>query len=265
MPKRNHVDSITAPVDRPGADSQVDDVEADACPAVEMIHDDCRDVMPVLPEGAFDGCVCDPPYGQRIAEWDHDVPEVDVWREILRLMKPGAALAAFGGRLRYDVLASRVREAGFLVKGQAVWIFRGGRAQSSNHLLPAHELIVLARAPGKPIPLDVDARAHAMGQREGPRKSQPNRFVARNRATASHLSGFDQLLRPRSIRRQRAGPLPDHCHGHRRRARGTRLRLHGAEGSQCRSPGSVKLRATCFIHSSPGSTAIPYCAEIHRC
>jgi site-specific DNA-methyltransferase (adenine-specific) len=122
-----------------------------------MIHGDCRDVMPILPAASFDGCVCDPPYGQGIADWDHDVPDVDVWRNILRLLKPGAALAAFGGRVRYDVLASRVRDAGFLVKGQAVWIFRGGRAQSRSHLLPAHELILLARAPGRPIPLDVDA------------------------------------------------------------------------------------------------------------
>jgi site-specific DNA-methyltransferase (adenine-specific) len=157
MPKRNHADSLAAPDNRPDPDSQVDDWGTNACPAVEMIHGDCRDVMPILPAGAFDGCVCDPPYGQGIAEWDLDVPAVDVWRAVLRLMKPGAVLAAFGGRARYDVLAARVREAGFLVKGQAVWIFRGGRAQSRNHLLPAHELILLARAPGDPIPLNVDA------------------------------------------------------------------------------------------------------------
>lgn len=154
---RKYADSIAAPDSLSGANSQVDDVGANACSHVEMIHGDCRDVMPILPAGAFDGCVCDPPYGQGIAEWDLDVPEVDVWREILRLMKPGSVLAAFGGRQLYDVLASRAREAGFLVKGQAVWVFRGGRAPSRNHLLPAHELILLARAPGKPIPLDVDA------------------------------------------------------------------------------------------------------------
>jgi DNA modification methylase len=125
-------------------------------PSVEMIRGDCRDVMPVLPDCAFDGCVCDPPYGLGMADWDGDVPGVDVWREVLRLLKPGAALVAFGARRLYDVLGSRVRQAGFVIKDQAIWIFRGGRAPSRGHLLSAHEPILIARAPGRPTPINAD-------------------------------------------------------------------------------------------------------------
>jgi predicted methyltransferase len=59
-------------------------------PMVEVIYGDCRDVMPLLPAGVFDACICDPPYGLHMADWDQDVPAVEVWREVRRLLKPGA-------------------------------------------------------------------------------------------------------------------------------------------------------------------------------
>jgi hypothetical protein len=75
---------------------------------------------------------------------------------VLRVLKPGAALVAFAGRRTYQRLAVGVEEAGFRVTDQAIWIFRTGRRPSPHHLRPAHELILVARAPGKPIPVNVD-------------------------------------------------------------------------------------------------------------
>lgn len=72
------------------------------------------------------------------------------------MLKPGAALVAFAGRRTYQRLAVGVEEAGFRVTDQAIWIFRTGRRPSPHHLRPAHELILVARAPGKPIPVNVD-------------------------------------------------------------------------------------------------------------
>jgi site-specific DNA-methyltransferase (adenine-specific) len=123
---------------------------------VEMIHGDCRDVMPVLPAGVFDACVCDPPYGLNMADWDGQVPGPEVWVEVLRLLKPGAALVAFAARRLYHELASTVQAAGFSVVDQGVWIYRTGKAPSTNHLRPAHEPILIARAPGRSVPVNVD-------------------------------------------------------------------------------------------------------------
>lgn len=139
-----------------GTDIWTQHVGTDICTQIEMIHGDCRDVMPLLPSGVFDGCVCDPPYGLGIADWDHAVPGVEVWGEVMRLLKPGAMLAAFAARRMYHQLAAAVQAAGFTVVDMAVWIYRTGRPPSKQHLRPAHEPILLARTPGKPIPASID-------------------------------------------------------------------------------------------------------------
>lgn len=114
--------------------------------------------MPLLPLAVFDACITDPPYGMGIADWDAEVPPPETWAEVLRRLKPGAWMAAFAGRRTYDLVAGAIRLAGFHIVDQGVWIFRnGGRPPSTNHLRPAHEGIVIARAPGRPLPIDRDA------------------------------------------------------------------------------------------------------------
>jgi DNA modification methylase len=123
----------------------------------ELIRGDCRDVLPLFPAAVFDACVTDPPYGLGMAAWDRHVPGPDVWAEVLRVMKPGAALVAFGGRRTYHRLATAVEDAGFRVVDQALWIFRTGRPPTANHLRPGHESILVARAPGPAALVNISA------------------------------------------------------------------------------------------------------------
>ena len=88
-------------------------------PGWEAILGNCRDVLPALPAGVFDACVTDPPYGLGMFAWDAEVPGAAIWREVLRVLKPGAALVAFAGRRTYHHLALAVEEAGFRVTDQA--------------------------------------------------------------------------------------------------------------------------------------------------
>lgn len=122
-----------------------------------MVRGDCREVMPLLPAAAFDACITDPPYGIGIAAWDREVPGADVWRGVLRLLKRGAWLIAFGARRTYHRLASAVEAAGFTIVDQAAWVYTTGRPPSRQHLKPAHEPILIARAPGAPMPVNIDA------------------------------------------------------------------------------------------------------------
>jgi len=45
---------------------------------VTLYRGDCLEVLPTLPPGSVDACICDPPYGVefRGAQWDKDIPEV---------------------------------------------------------------------------------------------------------------------------------------------------------------------------------------------
>jgi len=117
----------------------------------------CQDVLPLLPAACFDACISDPPYGIGIADWDSDVPSTETWAEVLRVMKPGAWLVAFGARRTFHRLATRVEDAGFKIVDMGAWVYANGRPPSKLHLKPAHEPILIARAPGKPLRLDIES------------------------------------------------------------------------------------------------------------
>jgi hypothetical protein len=54
----------------------------------KLIEGPCEEVLPALPEGVFDCCITDPPYGLNVAPWDKDVPHADLWEQVRRVMKP---------------------------------------------------------------------------------------------------------------------------------------------------------------------------------
>jgi hypothetical protein len=72
-------------------------------------------VLPLLPPAVFDACITDAPYGLGLFAWDRDVPGAEVWTEVLRVMKPGAVLAAFAGRRTYHRLATSAGQEDQLV------------------------------------------------------------------------------------------------------------------------------------------------------
>ena len=52
---------------------------------------DNMEVLKSLPDNSIDSCVTDPPYGISFMgkKWDYDVPSVELWKEVLRVLKPG--------------------------------------------------------------------------------------------------------------------------------------------------------------------------------
>jgi len=52
-----------------------------------------------MKDNSIDSCVTDPPYGISFMgkKWDYDVPQVELWEEVMRVLKPGGhALVACG-------------------------------------------------------------------------------------------------------------------------------------------------------------------------
>ncbi|MCA3704278.1 MAG: site-specific DNA-methyltransferase [Methylobacterium sp.] len=57
---------------------------------------------------------------------------VDFWREVLRVLKPGEHLIAFGGTRTYHRLAVAIEDAGFEIRDQIGWLYGSGFPKSHD-------------------------------------------------------------------------------------------------------------------------------------
>lgn len=100
--------------------------------AFELAHGDVLATLRELPDNSFDALMSDPPYGFRFMgkAWDYDVPSVDVWREALRVLKPGAPLVSFGGSRTFHRIATAIEDAGFELRDCLMWLYGKGFPKS---------------------------------------------------------------------------------------------------------------------------------------
>jgi site-specific DNA-methyltransferase (adenine-specific) len=126
-----------------------------ASESVRVVRGDAVDVLEKVPAGTFDAVVTDPPHEVLGVAWDV-MPPIALWRQLLRVLKPGAVLIAIAAARTYHRLATAVEAAGFTIEDLAVWCFKNGRPPARSRLKPAHAPILIARAPGPHAPLNLD-------------------------------------------------------------------------------------------------------------
>lgn len=114
----------------------------------KLFKGDCLDVLKGLEDNTIDSCITDPPYGMGMEAWDHSVPTVEIWTEVLRVLKPGAFCLSFCSPQLYHRMATAVEDAGFDIKDQIMWMVTT-KMPKKNRLKPAHEPIVVAQKPFK--------------------------------------------------------------------------------------------------------------------
>ncbi len=95
---------------------------------------DCRVVLGLLDESSVDSIVTDPPYeiGFMGKKWDGSgiANDVNVWREALRVLKPGGHLLAFSGARTYHRMVCAIEDAGFEIRDQIMWVYGQGFPKS---------------------------------------------------------------------------------------------------------------------------------------
>ena len=95
---------------------------------------DCIDVMRGMPDASVDSIVTDPPYelGFMGKGWDKSgiANNVEMWREALRVLKPGGHLLAFSGTRTYHRMVCAIEDAGFEVRDQIGWAYGSGFPKS---------------------------------------------------------------------------------------------------------------------------------------
>lgn len=124
-----------------------------------LLHGDCLDKLKALDDNSIDSIVTDPPYGLSFMDkiWDYQVPSIEIWKECLRVLKPGGHVLSFGGTRTYHRMVVNIEDAGFEIRDQVQWIYGSGFPKSHNlkgehegfgtALKPANEPICLARKP----------------------------------------------------------------------------------------------------------------------
>lgn len=140
----------------------------------DLLLGDVQTVLPTLPAESFDAMLSDPPYGLGFMgqDWDSSVPPVEVWREVMRVLKPGAFALVFGGTRTWHRLAVALEDAGFEIRDTIMWIYASGYPKSKNldgewtgygsALKPAWEPILLVRKPTR-LSFAANAELHGTG------------------------------------------------------------------------------------------------------
>lgn len=97
---------------------------------------DCLTFMKGIPDNSVDSVVTDPPYelGFMGKSWDNTgiANNPDMWKECLRVLKPGGHLLAFSGTRTYHRMASAIEDAGFEVRDMIEWVYGSGFPKSLN-------------------------------------------------------------------------------------------------------------------------------------
>ena len=102
----------------------------------KIILGDCLEKLKELEDNSVDSIITDPPYelGFMGKSWDSTgiANNVDMWKECLRVLKPGAYLLAFSGTRTYHRMASAIEDAGFEVRDMIEWVYGTGFPKSWN-------------------------------------------------------------------------------------------------------------------------------------
>lgn len=108
----------------------------------KVILGDCLIIMKTLSENSIDSIVTDPPYelGFMGKSWDNTgiANNKEMWKECLRVLKPGGHLLAFSGTRTYHRMAVAIEDAGFEVRDMIEYVYGSGFPKSLNiqkHLL----------------------------------------------------------------------------------------------------------------------------------
>ena len=130
-----------------------------------IVLGDCVEVMAGMEPDSYNSCVCDPPYhltsivkrfGSATAapaksngasgvygraskgfmgkQWDGgDVAfRPETWAAVLRVLKPGAHLLAFGGTRGFHRMVCAIEDAGFEIRDTIMWLYGSGFPKSHD-------------------------------------------------------------------------------------------------------------------------------------
>ena len=102
----------------------------------ELLQGDCLVKLKEIADNSVDAIITDPPYelGFMGKKWDSSgiAYSVEIWKECLRVLKPGGHLLSFGGTRTYHRMAVAIEDAGFEIRDMIEWVYGSGFPKSHN-------------------------------------------------------------------------------------------------------------------------------------
>jgi len=96
----------------------------------KIICGNSLEILKTLEQNSIDSIVTDPPYelGFMGKSWDASgiAYNIDLWKECLRVLKPGGHMLAFSGTRTYHRMTCAIEDAGFEIRDQIQWIYGSG-------------------------------------------------------------------------------------------------------------------------------------------
>lgn len=160
-----------------------------------------------LPDASVAAVVTDPPYelGFMGKHLDRAGVAFDpaTWAEVLRVLRPGGRLLAFGAPRTSHRIWCAIEDAGFTIEDTAMWLFGSGFPKHRSKLKPAYEPICVARkGPVSAMNIDGCRIATTEAEREWMRATaHPNGTAA---GSAGGFVGYQQ---------DKPGPFNPHSAG----------------------------------------------------
>jgi len=101
---------------------------------MKLLNGDCLEQLKTLEDNSVDSIVTDPPYGISFMnkKWDYDVPQVEHFEEMLRVLKPGGHILCACGTRTQHRMAVNIEDAGFEIRDVVSWIYGSGFPKSHN-------------------------------------------------------------------------------------------------------------------------------------
>lgn len=225
-----------------------------------IIHGDSIEVLKTFEANSIDALVTDPPYGlgdtspikvkeclqtwlnEEVYEasgkgfsskdWDKWVPSPSLWKEVYRVLKPGAYGLVFSGSRTEDLMSISLRLAGFEIRDRLVWLYGSGFPKSHNiskaidnsfkveqskkwegwgtALKPAYEPIILIRKPLEGTVVDnvlkysvgginIDECRIQAGRSTIKKNYAPSHFGQANKRNQPYVAGSNKGLWPANI------------------------------------------------------------------
>lgn len=99
---------------------------------IEVIFADALLALKKYPDNYFSSVVTDPPYGLSFMNkhWDYDIPSIEIWKEIFRVLKHGGHILVACGTRTQHRMAVNIEDAGFEIRDVITWHYGSGFPKS---------------------------------------------------------------------------------------------------------------------------------------